>query len=72
MEHMLRVVENGQAFTLEAEYDGTFWFVKIYAHDNGEKRRRFTYKINHPKDEEAACQRGWELFKERHLNGTSS
>ena len=64
---MLRIVEDSQAFSVEAECDGDFWFVKVYVHENGNVRHRFTYKINHPKDEESACQRGWELFKHRHL-----
>jgi hypothetical protein len=64
---VLRVVEDSKAFSVEAEYDGDFWFVKICAHEDGNVRHRFTYKINHPKNEEAACQRGWELFKQRHL-----
>ena len=63
---MLRIVEDSQAFSVEAEYDGDFWFVKVYVHENGNARHRFAYKINHPKDEESACQRGWELFKHRH------
>ena len=67
MGDLLRMVEDAQAFSVEAEYDGDFWFVKIFAHEPGNKRHRFTYKINHPKSEEAACERGWELFKQRHL-----
>ena len=69
---MLRIVEDSQAFSVEAEYDGDFWFVKVSTHDDGDKRLRFTYKINHPKDEEAACARGWELFKQRHLKKPST
>ena len=69
---MLRIVEGSKAYSVEAEYDGDFWFVKIYEHDQGDRKPRFTYKINHPKTEEAACQRGWELFSQRHLNKPSS
>jgi hypothetical protein len=50
---VLRVVEDSKAFSVEAEYDGDFWFVKICAHEDGNVRHRFTYKINHPKNEEA-------------------
>ena len=67
---MLRIIEDAQAFSVEAEYDGDFWFVKVFSHDQAGKRPRYTYKINHPKDEDAACERGWELFKQRHLRKT--
>ncbi len=67
---MLRVVVDSKEFSVEAEYDGDFWFVKVFAHEQGDKRHRFTYKINYPKDEDAACQRRWELFEQRHLGHT--
>jgi hypothetical protein len=49
MEYVLRAIEDSQAFSFEAKYDDNFWFVKVFAHEQGNKRHRFTYKINHPK-----------------------
>ena len=64
----LRIREGDRVFEVEASYDGDFWFVSIYEIDATLSRHLFEYKINSPPDAKTACERGWEIFKKRHLN----
>ena len=56
-------------FILNARYDGDFWLVDVFEVVKGKRRLRFEYKLNEPKDETTACQRAWELFSARQLEG---
>jgi hypothetical protein len=59
--------DGSRAFSVEAAFDGDFWYVGIYELRDGEKRLRFEYKLNTPGDEAGACERAWEIFKSRYL-----
>ena len=56
-----------QPFSVEAAFDGDFWIVGVYEVTNADKRLRFEYKLNAPKEEKEACRRAWELFEARYL-----
>ena len=69
----MRITENGVVYEVEARHDGDFWLVDIYRLAEGVglgdtgRRHLFEYKVNQPRDADAACRRGWALFKQRHL-----
>tara|TARA_B100001013_G_C24464709_1_gene384961 strand:+ start:258 stop:452 length:195 start_codon:yes stop_codon:yes gene_type:complete len=63
---MIHRVRN-QQFCVEAEFDGDFWIVGVYEVEGADKRLRFEYKLNAPKDEREACRRAWELFEARYI-----
>ena len=56
-------------FILNARYDGDFWIVGVFECVDGKRRLRFEYKLNTPSDESAACDRAWQLFSARKLEG---
>ena len=64
----LRISQGDREFEVVSKHDGDFWFVSIYELERDRRRHLFEYKINHPPDETTACERGWEIFKKRHLN----
>ncbi len=58
---------DSREFSVEAAFDGDFWHVGVYEVTDGDKRLRFEYKLNTPRNEAAACERAWEIFEARYL-----
>ncbi len=69
LEENVQIRKGIRNFEVEAEHDGDFWFVSIYEIEDNRRRQLYVYKINHPRDEAGARERGWEIYRQRHLNG---